>query len=63
MLSGLALFGLATLWYVTVETRWFAKHLELSLPRAALKVIVTLFQGLVAMLLAGAAAVYGLASA
>lgn len=63
ILSGLALFGLAMLWYVTVETRWFAKHLELSLARAALKVVVTLLQGLLAMLLAGAAVAYGLASA
>lgn len=63
MLAGLVLFGLATLWYATVETRWFAKHLELSLPRAALKVIVTLFQGLVGILLAGAAAVFGLGAA
>lgn len=63
MLAGVALFGLAMLWYVTVETRWFAKHLELSLARAALKVIVALFQGLVAIVLAGAAVGYGLASA
>ncbi|PWK76065.1 permease [Aminobacter sp. AP02] len=63
LLSGLMLFGLATLWYVTVETRWFAKHLELPLARAALKVVVTLFQGLIAMLLVGAAVAFGLASA
>ncbi|WP_406873014.1 permease [Aminobacter sp. P9b] len=62
-LAGLALFGLATLWYLTVETRWFAKHLDLSLPRAAFKVTVILFEGLVATLLAGAAIAYGLADA
>lgn len=61
-LAGLALFGLATLWYLTVETRWFAKHLNLSLSRAAFKVTVTAFEGLVAMLLAGAAIVYGTAA-
>lgn len=60
-LAGLALFGLATLWYLTVETRWFARHLDLSLPRAAFKVTVILFEGLVAILLAGAAIAYGLA--
>ncbi len=62
-LAGLALLGLATLWYLTVETRWFAKHLNLSLPRAAFKVTVTAFEGLVAMFLAGAAIVYGTAAA
>ncbi|WP_082496471.1 hypothetical protein [Aminobacter sp. DSM 101952] len=62
-LAGLALFGLATLWYLTVETRWFARHLDLPLPRAAFKVTVILFEGLVAILLAGAAIAYGLADA
>lgn len=59
VLSGLVLFGCAMAWYVTVETRWFARHLDLSLPRAGLMVLATMIAALTAMLLGGAAIAFG----
>ncbi|WP_269931820.1 permease [Aminobacter sp. HY435] len=63
VLSGVALFGCAMAWYLTVETRWFARHLELPLPRAALMVLGVMAAALVAVILAGAVIAFGLASA
>lgn len=56
---GLACVIAAFAWYVTVETRWFKTDLGLSTTAAALRVIWTLLQALLAILLVGAAIVYG----
>lgn len=61
--SGLACVIAAFTWYVTVETRWFKTDLGLSTPGAVLRVIWTLLQALLAILLAGAAIVYGTGAA
>lgn len=63
VLSGLVLFGCAMAWYMTVETRWFARHLDLSLARATLMVLGVMAAALVAVLLAGAIIAFGLAAA
>lgn len=57
--SGLACVIAAFAWYVTVETRWFKTDLGLSTTRAALRVVWTLLQALLAILIVGAAIVYG----
>jgi hypothetical protein len=40
---------------VAVETRWFARNLDLGLGRALLSVVVTVLQGVAAMLIVGTA--------
>lgn len=60
--SGMVIFAISLIWYVVIETRWFASHLKLSTGRAAFMVIVTVCQAILIMFLAGAAIVYGLGS-
>lgn len=58
-IAGLAGVLAAFVWYGIVETRWFKTDLGLSTASAALKVIWTLLQAMLAILLVGAAMVYG----
>ncbi len=62
LVAGLACVLAAFVWYVIVETRWFKTDLGLSTTGAVLRVIWTLLQALLAILLAGAAIVYGTGS-
>ncbi|OOG67472.1 hypothetical protein B0E45_22710 [Sinorhizobium sp. A49] len=57
--AGLAFILVAFVWYVIVETRWFKSDLGLSTAQAALRVLWTMVQALVAIFMAGAAIVYG----
>ncbi|KQW58825.1 MULTISPECIES: hypothetical protein [unclassified Ensifer] len=57
--AGLAFILVAFVWYVIVETRWFKSDLGLSTSQAALRVVWTLFQALIAIFLVGAAIVFG----
>ncbi|WP_457583391.1 permease [Ensifer canadensis] len=56
---GLAFVLVALVWYVIVETRWFKSDLGLSTTQAALRVLWTLLQALIAIFLVGAAIVFG----
>lgn len=58
--AGLALLAVAVAWYVTIEARWFRKHLNISIWRATASVIATIFEGTLAIFLAGAIIVYGI---
>jgi hypothetical protein len=60
--TGLACVLAAFAWYVIVETRWFKADLGLSTTGAVLRVVWTLLQALIAILLVGAAIVYGTGS-
>ncbi|NVD38765.1 permease [Ensifer sp. HO-A22] len=60
--TGLACVLAAFAWYVIVETRWFKADLGLSTTGAVLRVVWTLVQALIAILLVGAAIVYGTGS-
>jgi hypothetical protein len=57
--AGLAFILVAFVWYVIVETRWFKSDLGLSTAQAALRVLWTMLQALVAIFLAGASIVFG----
>ncbi|AMS39817.1 hypothetical protein Amn_53500 [Aminobacter sp. Y103A] len=53
--AALLLLVVAVVWYVAVETRWFARNLDLGLGRALLSVVVSVLQGVAAMLIVGTA--------
>ncbi|MGH6805346.1 MAG: permease [Ensifer adhaerens] len=59
LVVGLVLLAISFIWYVTIETRWFKSDLGLSAPRAAFKVMVTLLQALMAIIVLGVLIVYG----
>ncbi|HEV7304890.1 permease [Ensifer sp.] len=59
LMTGVAFVLAAFVWYVIVETRWFKADLGLSSARAGLRVVWTLLQALFAILLVGAAIVFG----
>ncbi len=62
-IAGLACVFVAFTWYVIVEIRWFRTDLGVSTISAALYVVWTLLLALIAVLLLGAAMVYGTGAA
>ncbi|PZM17190.1 permease [Rhizobium tubonense] len=58
--TGLAVFLLVLVWYVTIQTRWFRADLGVSTTKAAFMVLITVCEALVAVILVGAIVVTGI---